>query len=145
MVRSGASSPARVRASARISRPSASVLPTSIDRPLREASTSPGRMASAEMAFSTAGISTTSRIGTPASMIMEARPSAWAAPPMSFFIQRMPDEGLMSSPPVSNTTPLPTRATSGASGPAPGADQVSSNMRGARSAVAARPTACTAG
>ena len=55
---SGSSSPARVRASARISRPSASVLPTSMVSPLREASTSPGRMASPEMAFSTAGIST---------------------------------------------------------------------------------------
>ncbi len=35
MVSAGSSSPARVRASARISRPSASVLPTSTDRPLR--------------------------------------------------------------------------------------------------------------
>ena len=42
MVRSGSSSAARARASARISRPSASVLPTSMVRPLREFRTSPG-------------------------------------------------------------------------------------------------------
>ncbi len=38
---------------------------------------------------------------------------------MSFFISRMPADGLMSRPPVSNTTPLPTIATRGRSGVAP--------------------------
>ncbi len=93
------------------------------------------------MAFSTAAISSTSRTFSPASMIMRARARQWAEPPMSFFISRMPADGLMSSPPVSNTTPLPTRAITGwATSP-----QVSSIRRGARAGTAARPTAWTAG
>ena len=31
-----------------------------------------------------------------------------AAPPMSFFIQRIPPEGFMFKPPLSKVTPLPT-------------------------------------
>ena len=116
-MRSGASSPARARASARISRPSASVLPTSTVRPARVSSTSPGRMASAETAFSTAGISRRSRTGRPRAMTRSASARAWAAPPMSFFIQRMPAEGLRSRPPVSNATPLPTSTSMGAPSP----------------------------
>ena len=74
-------------------------------------------------------------------MTMDARARAWAAPPMSFFIQRMPAEALMSRPPESNTTPLPTIATTGC----PGSPQLISIMRGARAGSAARPTAWTAG
>ena len=64
---------------------------------------------------------------------------AWAAPPMSFFMLRMPSAGLRSRPPVSKHTPLPTMATCGcASSP-----QRSSIRRGAR--WLARPTAWIAG
>ena len=46
-------------------------------------------------------------------MISFASASAWAAPPMSFFISRMPLAGLMSRPPLSKQTPLPTIAIFG--------------------------------
>ena len=68
-------------------------------------------------------------------MIMSARPIAVAAPPMSFFIRPIEAGGLMSSPPVSKQTPLPTRVTLGASG----RPQVRSSRRGG--SVAAAPTA----
>ena len=113
MVRTGSSSPARVRASARTRRPSASVLPISIDRPLREAITSPGRMAAPETAFSATGSSMVSRTGSPAAITIRPSARAWAAPPMSFFISRMPDEGFKSRPPVSKVTPLPTSTSAG--------------------------------
>ena len=48
-------------------------------------------------------------------MIIYARARAVAAPPMSFFIRYMPLDGLMSRPPVSKQTPLPTSVTFGAS------------------------------
>ena len=53
-------------------------------------------------------------------MTMSARPIAVAAPPMSFFISPIEAGGLMSSPPVSKQTPLPTSVTFGASVAAPG-------------------------
>ena len=53
-------------------------------------------------------------------MTSRASVSAVAAPPMSFFISSMPDAGLMSRPPVSKVTPLPTSVTFGASRAAPG-------------------------
>ena len=68
-------------------------------------------------------------------MIMSARPIAVAAPPMSFFISPIEAGGLMSSPPVSKQTPLPTRVTFGASA----RPQARSSRRGA--SVAAAPTA----
>ncbi len=123
---SGLPSPARVSASARISRPSASVLPISTVRPLRLRMTSPGRNEADAMAFSTIGRITRSRRRKPASMIICARARAVAAPPMSFFISSMPASGLMFSPPVSKVTPLPTRVTAGASA----APQVNSTSRG---------------
>ena len=46
---------------------------------------------------------------------MSASPIAVAAPPMSFFISPIEAGGLMSSPPVSKQTPLPTSVTFGAS------------------------------
>ncbi len=107
-------------------------------RPLREASTSPGRMASPEIEFSATGISTTSRTFSPAAMTMRPSARAWAAPPMSFFIKPMDPPGLMFRPPVSNTTPLPTMAIRGAEASSP---QLSSKMRGWRCGPAARPTA----
>ena len=46
-------------------------------------------------------------------MSMCASASATAAPPMSFFISAMPALGLISRPPLSKHTPLPTRAMRG--------------------------------
>ncbi len=46
-------------------------------------------------------------------MMTRAMPSTVAAPPMSFFMRSMPSAGLMSLPPVSNTTPLPHNASNG--------------------------------
>ena len=66
---------------------------------------------------------------------------ACAAPPMSFFISRMPDAGLMSRPPVSKLTPLPTTATRGWAG-SPHSHSIS---RGSRARSAARPTAWMSG
>ena len=67
-------------------------------------------------------------------MIVRARPSTVAAPPMSFFIRPIDAAGLMSSPPVSKHTPLPTSVSAG-----PVTPQVISISRGGR--VEARPTA----
>ena len=112
--------------------PSASVLPISTVRPLRLFRMSPGRIARAEIEFSTIGISTLSRTSSADSMISRASVSAVAAPPMSFFISSMPLAGLMSSPPVSKTTPLPTSVTFGASA----RPQTKSTSRGASKAAA---------
>ena len=68
-------------------------------------------------------------------MIIAAQASTLAAPPMSFFMSSMPLEGLMSSPPVSKQTPLPTSVTLGCAG----SPQTKSIRRGAREE--ARPTA----
>ena len=72
-------------------------------------------------------------------MTSRASASAVAAPPMSFFINSMPDAGLMSRPPVSKVTPLPISATFGASS----RPQEKSTIRG--SSAAARPTAWMSG
>ena len=72
-------------------------------------------------------------------MMRRASARACAAPPMSFFIRRMPSAVLMSRPPVSKHTPLPTMAMRGFFG----LPQVISSRRGAR--AAARPTAWIAG
>ena len=74
-------------------------------------------------------------------MTSRASASACAAPPMSFFISRMPEEGLMSSPPESKQTPLPTMAIRGWRW----SPYSSSISRGARAGAAARPTAATIG
>ncbi len=52
-------------------------------------------------------------------MIMCASASTLAAPPISFFISSMPLSGLMSRPPVSKHTPLPTSVTFGCARLAP--------------------------
>ena len=70
---------------------------------------------------------------------MSASPMAVAAPPMSFFISPMEAGGLMSSPPVSKQTPLPTRVTFGASS----RPQTRSRSRGGSAAAA--PTASIIG
>ena len=84
---------------------------------------------------STAPITTSRFRSVPSSSSVLASPSATAAPPISFFMLRMDERGLISSPPVSNTTPLPTSATVGA-------DREPLNrsirIRGARAGVAPR-------
>ena len=87
-----------------------------------------GRKLVPEIAFSTAGMSTRNLTLRPRDMIMCASASAVAAPPMSFFMLSMPVSVLMSSPPVSKHTPLPTRVTSDRSA----LPQVKSISRGAR-------------
>ncbi len=72
-----------------------------------------------------------------AAITSPASANACAAPPMSFFISRMPADGLMSRPPESKHTPLPTIATRGWSG----LPHSTSIKRGARSRLAAWPTA----
>ena len=115
--------------------------PTSTRRPWRVASTSPGRI----------GVAGRSRSPPPAPAAADApaasapspaaaRPSACAAPPMSFFMLRMPSAPLMSRPPVSKHTPLPTMASVGCSGVAPVAAR-----SGAGARWLARPTAWMAG
>jgi hypothetical protein len=77
-------------------------------------------------------------VAAPLAMIMCARPSTLAAPPMSFFISPIDAPGLRFSPPVSKHTPLPTRVRSGPSLP-----HVMSIRRGASSL--ARPTVWMSG
>ena len=98
-----------------------------------------GRKLAPAMEFSTAGMSTRRRTFSPRAMIMCASASAVAAPPMSFFMLSMAASGLMSRPPVSKQTPLPTSVTRGClSSP-----QLMSISRGAP--AAARPTAWISG
>ena len=100
-----------------------------------------GRKLLPAMEFSTAGMSTRSRTFSPRAMIRWASASAVAAPPMSFFMLSMPLSGLMSSPPVSKHTPLPTSVTRGWLA----SPHVMSSSRGAAAASAARPTAWISG
>mmetsp|Transcript_7798 Transcript_7798/g.22289 ORF Transcript_7798/g.22289 Transcript_7798/m.22289 type:complete len:281 (+) Transcript_7798:576-1418(+) len=134
---------ARVRQSARISLPSASVFPISTVSPLLLVSTSLGRKAFPAMAFSTQGRRTLSLKSSLDDMIIEARPRTLAAPPISFFMVSMLLGGLMSRPPVSKHTPFPTIVTSfPAESPFP---QLRSTTRGSRPEEAALPTAWTRG
>ena len=59
------------------------------------------------MLFSTAGMINRSRMARFACITSRASASAWAAPPMSFFINAMLPPGLILSPPLSKVTPLP--------------------------------------
>ena len=117
--------------------PSASVLPTSTVIPLAAVSTSLGRNESGPIEFSTQPSSTRRRTFTPLAITILARPSALAAPPMSFFMFPIAAGGLTSSPPVSKHTPLPTIVTLGADS----LPQHMSTTRGSRPGAAARPTA----
>ena len=72
--------------------------------------TSPGRWAFADGMFSTSPTTPTAltRARRPASAAMT--PVTAAAPPISHFMSSMPAAGLSEMPPVSNVTPLPTKA-----------------------------------
>ena len=137
-MKSGSSSQASVIASARTSRPSASVLPTSTGVPARVSMTSSGRIDFADTAFSAVGTRTRSLTGSAAVITAAARPSTVAAPPISFFISSMAFEGFRSRPPESKVIPLPIRVMEGPLSP-----QLMSIRRGATSA--ARPTVSMAG
>ena len=76
-------------------RPSASVLPISMDLPAMEPMTSPGRKLSGEMRFSTAGITATTFTGTLFSASARMAPHTDAAPAMSVFMSRIPAVVLM--------------------------------------------------
>ena len=108
---SGLSSAARASASARMSRPSASVFSTSTVLPFRILSTSPGRIAVPLGMFSTIGTYAVTLALTPRSFSTDIAASTAAAPDMSVFIVSMPLDVFSDSPPESKTTPLPTNAT----------------------------------
>ena len=110
MMAVGDCSRAKVMPSARMRRPSASVLITSIVLPLIARRTSPGFVALPPGMFSVAGtIAVTSMAGF--SRAMAPMVATTAAPPdISPFISSMPAAGLIEMPPVSKVMPLPTSA-----------------------------------
>ena len=98
-----------VNASASTSRPSASVLITSIVLPFIACTMSPGRVAEPLGMFSTRPSRQLTRCLMPSRAIAVIAPSIVAAPAMSYFIFSIDCAGLRDRPPVSNVTPLPTR------------------------------------
>ena len=103
---------AKTRASARVSRPSASVLLTSMVLPLEAVRISPGCMAWPLIIFSVAAqIKWTSALGLICPIALAA-PRVAAPPPMSIFMVSMPlPTPLMFNPPESKVTLLPTMAS----------------------------------
>ena len=98
------------RRSLRTNRPSASVLITSIVSPFIDLTISPGLCAVLDGIFST-------KPTKPTTLALAFRlakdsivPATTPAPPISIVISSMPPAGLSEIPPVSKTTPLPTRA-----------------------------------
>ena len=87
---SGSASAASDRASARIRRPSASVLSTSMVLPLRMVSTSPGRVASPPSMLSVMGRYALTLTGAATTGSTDMAPMMAAAPHMSIFIIIMP-------------------------------------------------------
>jgi hypothetical protein len=100
-------------ASAITSRPSASVLVTSVVRPPKWRITSPGRIAPPPTEFSASGISPVTRTGQSTSASAPITATTTPAPVMSRFIVIMLSRGLIDRPPVSNVMSLPTRTTCG--------------------------------
>ncbi len=100
-------------ASARISRPSASVFVISIDFPAMLITTSPGLIAVPLGMFSTVGMMPVTRSGSSSSDAARNAPRTAAAPDMSYFMRSMSSRGLRLIPPVSKVTPLPIKATCG--------------------------------
>jgi hypothetical protein len=95
----------------RISRPSASVLITSIVLPFIALTMSPGFVALPPGMFSVAGTMPTTLIFglvLPMALIVAMTP---APPDMSYFMSSMRSAGLIEMPPVSNVIPLPTSAS----------------------------------
>ena len=94
-----------------MSRPSASVFPTSIVVPFIARSTSPGRVAEPDGMFSVAAMSPCTSTGGRRMGRAPMTPSTAAAPAMSYFIRSMPSDVLRSRPPESNVMPLPITTT----------------------------------
>ena len=109
-ITSGFCSVARTSASARTSRPSASVLSTSTVLPPYIVRTSPGRVAEPETMFSAMGTNVDTFTGSLSAAIARVAWTTAAAPAMSHFMVFMPWAGLIDRPPESNVIPLPTRA-----------------------------------
>ncbi len=96
-----------------------------------------GRKLVPEIEFSTAGINHAQpHLELARHDHVRERQARSPPPPMSFFMLSMPVSGLMSSPPVSKHTPLPTSVIFGSLS----LPQVMSISRGARAEPA--PTAC---
>ncbi len=114
----GSRSRRKASASARTSRPSASVLSTSEVVPPRCVITSPGFWAEPLGMFSLHGIAAITLIFGLSRAIAFIAPRIEAAPPMSSFIVSMPLASLIDSPPESNAMPLPVSAI-GVASPAP--------------------------
>ncbi len=108
-----------VRQSASTSRPSASVLMTSIVVPLAAVTTSPGLTAWPDGMFSVAPTTAMTRTGSRSSAIASIAPSTVAPPDMSNFISNILLAFLIEMPPVSNVTALPTSPSTGPLGSAP--------------------------
>ena len=98
-------------ASARTSRPSASVLSTSMVWPDIEVTMSLGRWAEPEGMFSTSPMMPTASTLALRPARAFISPTTVPAPLMSHFMSSMPAEGFSEMPPVSKVTPLPTKAT----------------------------------
>ncbi len=109
-IASGLASDASESASARISRPSASVFRTSTVFPLRIFRTSPGRVASPPSMLSVSGMNPDTLTPGASSGSTDMAPRTAAAPAMSHFMVIMPWPVLMERPPESKVMPLPTRA-----------------------------------
>ena len=107
---SGSTSVARTSASARTSRPSASVFITSTVRPPYIVSTSPGRVAEPDTMFSAIGTNVLTLTGSSSAAIARVACTTAAAPAMSDFMSVMLWAGLIDSPPESKVMPLPTSA-----------------------------------
>ena len=112
-MRSAPCSTACARQSASTSRPSASVLTTSIVVPVFARTMSPGLSAWPDGRFSVAPITATTRTGSPSAAIAPVASSTAAPPDMSNFISLIFVAGLSEIPPESNVTALPTRPEHG--------------------------------
>ncbi len=99
----------QVRASARISLPSASVLLTSTVLPLSWVMMSPGRIAPPLGMFSTAGTTVTRSIGSAELGDRRRRLEHGRAAGHVLLHQLHPGAGLIEMPPLSKVTPLPTK------------------------------------
>ena len=112
IMRSGANrSRAKHSASARISRPSASVFRTSIVFPFIARTTSPGRVASFPGMFSQAGTMPTTWTRGFRRATASIRPIVAQPPLLSYRILSMSSAGLIEMPPLSNVMPLPITHT----------------------------------
>ena len=100
-----------VRASARTSRPSASVLTTSTVLPSALTTMSPGRCAVGPGMFSAAATIAITSSGTLREAMTSIADKTAAAPDMSPFMRLMCSGSFSEMPPVSNVIPLPINAS----------------------------------